>query len=58
MATRGRKPKERKGYFYEKEEEAIIQYIHEENIIEKNRIFNTNVKKRRILCKNIWNGKF
>ncbi len=41
MAKRGRKPKERKGYFYEKEEEAIIQYIHEENIIEKNRIFNT-----------------
>lgn len=41
MAKRGRKPKERKGYFYEKEESAIIQYIHEENIEEKNRIFNT-----------------
>lgn len=41
MAKRGRKPKERKGYFYEKEEEAIIQYIHEENITEKNHIFNT-----------------
>lgn len=41
MAKRGRKPKERKGYFYEKEEMAIIQYIHEENIEEKNRIFNT-----------------
>ena len=41
MAQRGRKPKERKGYFYEKEETAIIQYIHEENIEEKNRIFNT-----------------
>lgn len=41
MAKRGRKPKERKGYFYEKEEAAIIQYIHEENIKEKNRIFNT-----------------
>lgn len=40
MAKRGRKPKERKGYFYEKEEEAIIKYIHEENIAEKNRIFN------------------
>ena len=24
MAKRGRKPKERKGYFYEKEEQAII----------------------------------
>ena len=41
MAKRGRKPKERKGYFYEKEETAIIQYIHEENTEEKNRIFNT-----------------
>lgn len=41
MAKRGRKPKERKGYFYEKEEDAIIQYIHEENVDEKNRIFNT-----------------
>ena len=41
MAKRGRKPKERKGYFYEKEETAIIQYIYEENTEEKNRIFNT-----------------
>ena len=41
MAKRGRKPKERKGYFYETEAMAIIQYIHEENIEEKNRIFNT-----------------
>ena len=41
MAKRGRKPKERKGYFYEKEENAIIQYINEENAEEKNRIFNT-----------------
>lgn len=41
MAKRGRKPKERKGYFYEKEEEAIVQYIKEENIDRKNKIFNT-----------------
>ena len=40
MAKRGRKPKERKGYFYEKEENAIIQYINEEDIVEKNRVFN------------------
>ena len=40
MAKRGRKPKERKGYFYEKEEEAIVKYINEENADEKNRIFN------------------
>lgn len=41
MAKRGRKPKnERKGYFYEKEEEAIIHYINEENVAEKNRTFN------------------
>jgi hypothetical protein len=40
MAKRGRKPSERKGYFYEKEENAIIQYINEEDIIEKNKLFN------------------
>ena len=40
MAKRGRKPKERKGYFYEGEEDAIVRYINEENNIEKNRIFN------------------
>ena len=31
MAKRGRKPKERKGYFYETEEDAIVQYINEED---------------------------
>ena len=41
MAKRGRKPKERKGYFYEIEEDAIYKYINEENVNEKNRIFNT-----------------
>ena len=41
MAKRGRKPKERKGYFYEKEEQAIIDYINADNPIEKNQIFNT-----------------
>ena len=41
MAKRGRKPKERKGYFYEKEEQAIIDYISSQNPEEKNRIFNT-----------------
>lgn len=40
MAKRGRKPKEKKGYFYETEENAIIQYINEENIVERNRVFN------------------
>jgi len=39
--TRGRKPKERKGYFYENEENAIVKYINEKNDIEKNKIFNT-----------------
>lgn len=38
---RGRKPKERKGYFYEKEEQAVIDYINSTNNIEKNHIFNT-----------------
>lgn len=39
--TRGRKPKERKGYFYENEENAIVRYISTDNAIEKNKIFNT-----------------
>ena len=41
MAKRGRKPKERKGYFYEKEEKAIIDYISSNDQDEKNKIFNT-----------------
>lgn len=41
MAKRGRKPKERKGYFYEIEEDAIYRYINEENVVKKNNIFNT-----------------
>ena len=41
MAKRGRKPKERKGYFYEKEEQAIIDYTASDNREEKNKIFNT-----------------
>lgn len=41
MAKRGRKPKERKGYFYEKEEQAIVDYINSTNEEERNRIFNT-----------------
>lgn len=40
MAKRGRKPSKRKGYFYEKEEDAIVQYINEEDNIIKNQIFN------------------
>ena len=41
MAKRGRKPKERKGYFYEREEQAIIDYTTTTDITEKNKIFNT-----------------
>ena len=41
MAKRGRKPKERKGYFYETEEDAIVKYIKETDIIKKNQLFNT-----------------
>lgn len=40
MAKRGRKPKEKKGYFYNSEEEAIVKYINETDFFEKNRIFN------------------
>lgn len=43
MAKRGRKPSERKGYFYEKEEDAIVRYINEEDEFEKNRIFNDTI---------------
>ena len=39
--ARGRKPKEKKGYFYEKEEEAIVQYLSATSEVEKNKIFNT-----------------
>ena len=35
------KEKKRKGYFYEKEENAIVKYIHTEDEIEKNEIFDT-----------------
>lgn len=42
MAKRGRKPKaERKGYFYEEQEQAVIDYINAYDADEKNRIFNT-----------------
>lgn len=41
MAKRGRK---RKGYFYEEEEQAVVDYIHAETQSEKDRIFNTILK--------------
>ena len=42
MAKRGRKPKtERKGYFYEKQEEAVMAYIKSNDQEERNRIFKT-----------------
>lgn len=41
MAKRGRKPKnERKGYFYEEQEQAVIDYINAYAAEEKARIFN------------------
>lgn len=41
MAKRGRKPsQDRKGYFYEREEEAFVKYMQCEDEIEKNKIFN------------------
>lgn len=42
---RGRKPsKERKGYFYEEQEQAVVDYISTDDEKEKNRIFNTILK--------------
>jgi hypothetical protein len=39
---RGRKPsKERKGYFYEREEQAVVDYISTDDEKEKNQIFNS-----------------
>lgn len=40
MGKRGRKPSaERKGYFYENEENAVVEYLNATDIDEKNRIF-------------------
>lgn len=42
---RGRKPsKERKGYFYEEQEQAVVDYISSDNEKEKNQIFNAILK--------------
>ena len=38
--ARGRKPKERKGYFYETEEQAVIDYINTDDAERKNDLFN------------------
>ena len=43
MAKRGRKPKEKKGYFYEEEEQAIVTYINSVDRLEKNKIFNKTI---------------
>lgn len=45
MAKRGRKPKnERKGYFYEEQEEAVKKYLETEDPEERNEVFNTVLK--------------
>lgn len=42
---RGRKPsKERKGYFYEIQEQAVVDYLSTDDEFEKNRIFNEILK--------------
>lgn len=38
---KGKKNTKRKGYFYEDEQNALIEYLKSEDIEEKNRIFNT-----------------
>lgn len=41
MAKRGRKPKnEKKGYFYEEQEKAFVDYLSAEDKVQKNKIFN------------------
>lgn len=45
MAKRGRKPKnERKGYFYEEQEEAVKKYLETEDKKERDEIFNVTLK--------------
>lgn len=45
MGKRGRKPNTyRKGYFYEKEEDAVINYINSESAEEKNAIFEESLR--------------
>lgn len=45
MNKRGRKPsKDRKGYFYEVEEKAVVDYINAETAEEKNRIFEQTLR--------------
>lgn len=45
MAKRGRKPKsERKGYFYEEQEQAVIDYINAYSAEDKDRIYNDLLK--------------
>jgi len=42
MAKRGRKPsKEKKGYFYEEQENAVVNYIRSTDENERNRIYNS-----------------
>lgn len=42
MAKRGRKPgSARKGYFYEKEESALVEYLNSDDQAEKDKIFRT-----------------
>ena len=42
---RGRKPsKERKGYFYEREEEAVVNYLSTDDDYEKNKIYDEILK--------------
>lgn len=45
MGKRGRKPNEyKKGYFYEKEEEAVVNYINAKSAEEKNLIFEESLR--------------
>lgn len=44
MAKRGRKPSKQKGYFYEKQEQAVLDYLHTDDAEEKNRIYCESLK--------------
>ena len=56
MAKRGRKPKERKGYFYESEEDAIVRFIQENDEIRfanDNEHFGTIIKDSQGISDNV-----
>ena len=48
MAKKGRKPSDKpKGYFYEQQEQAVLDYLKAQTAEEKNRIYCVLLKKKK-----------